>query len=119
MAPPEPWKARPRILIEDETLTDPGGALESLHRAWFERQPVVVELASTRGRCATLEVCHQPVYDLSPHFEFSRERLLFLVWANNYDARDGEPVWWHGRKAARSFHDDGVTRGGPGRHHAQ
>ena len=40
------------------------------------------------------------------------ERLHFLVWANNYDARGGEPVWWHGRKAARRFAGLGVTEGG-------
>ena len=35
------------------------------------------------------------------------------MWANTYDARGGEPVWWHGRKAARRFADRGVDEGGP------
>jgi len=113
MAPPEPWKDCPRLLIERETLTDPVAALESLHRAWFERQPVVVELAVDPKVLRDPEVCHRPVYDLSPRFEFSRQRLQFLVWANNYDARSGDPVWWHGRKAARSFLDDGALEAGP------
>jgi len=113
MAPPEPWKDCPRLLIERETLTDPVAALESLHRAWFERQPVVVELAVDPKVLRDPEVCHRPVYDLTPRFEFSRERLQFLVWANNYDARSGDPVWWHGRKAARSFLDDGALEAGP------
>ncbi len=37
----------------------------------------------------------------------------FLIWANNYDARSEGPIWWHGRKAARSFGRDGVTEAGP------
>ena len=113
VAPPEPWKGCPRLLIEHETLTDPVAALETLHRAWFERQPLVVELAIDPKTLRDPEVCHRPVYDLSPRFEFSRERLQFLVWANNYDARSGDPVWWHGRKAARSFSEDGAVEGGP------
>jgi hypothetical protein len=109
VAPPEPWKGSTRILIDQETLTDPVAALETLHRAWFERRPVVVELAIDSTALREPEVCHQAVHDLSPRFEFSRDRLHFLVWANNYDARNGDPVWWHGRKAARSFCDHGVT----------
>ena len=113
MAPPEPWKDCPRLLIERKTLTDPVAALESLHRAWFERQPVVVELAVDPKVLRDPEVWHRPVYDLSPRFEFTRERLQFLVWANNYDARSGDPVWWHGRKVARSFPDDVAVEAGP------
>ena len=30
------------------------------------------------------------------------DRLHFLTWANTYDARGGEPIWWWGVKAARS-----------------
>ena len=37
------------------------------------------------------------------------DRLHHLVWANNYDARPGEPVWWWGEKAARL----GAVVGGP------
>jgi ATP-dependent DNA helicase UvrD/PcrA len=113
VAPPEPWTECPRLHIDDRTLTDPVGALGTLHRAWFERQPLVVELAVDPKTLRDPEVCHRPVYDLSPRFEFSRERLQFLVWANNYDARNVDPVWWHGRKAARSFFEDGAVEGGP------
>ncbi len=112
-APPEPWKECPRVLVEHETLADPVAALDTLHRAWFERQPIVVELAVDPKALRDPEVSHRPVYDLTPRFEFPRDRLQFLVWANTYDARSGDPIWWHGRKAARNFSDDGVTEGGP------
>ena len=64
---------------------------------------MVVELAVDSKALQERETCLLPVHDLSPRFEFARERLHFLVWANNYDARNGEPIWWHGRKALRSF----------------
>ncbi len=46
---------------------------------------------------------------VDPGFEPWLDRLHFLVWANNYDARGGEPVWWWGRKAA----EVGATVAGP------
>jgi DNA helicase-2/ATP-dependent DNA helicase PcrA len=96
---------------------------EVLHGYWFARRPVVVELAVDPAALRAPEHCGRPVYELTPHFEFSRERLQFLVWANNYDARGGVPIWWHGRKAARLCADEGVREaesdaeagaGGPG-----
>ncbi len=113
VAPPEPWQECPRVVVDHETVTNPVGAVETLHRAWFDRRPVVVELAVDPSELRDPEVWHRPVYDLSPRFEFSRERLQFLVWANNYDARSGDPIWWHGRKAARSFSDAGALEAGP------
>jgi DNA helicase II / ATP-dependent DNA helicase PcrA len=109
MNPPEPWARCPRISIRSQTLTDPGAALARLGHAWFAREPVVVELGVSSQELQDRETCLLPVHDLDPHFEFSRERLHFLVWANSYDARAGEPIWWHGRKAARRFSDQGVT----------
>ena len=35
----------------------------------------------------------RPAYELTPAFDFARERCYFLVRANNYDARDGTPRW--------------------------
>jgi DNA helicase-2/ATP-dependent DNA helicase PcrA len=100
-------------VVSHETLDGPEAALETLHRAWFERQPLVVELAVDPKALRDPEVWHRPVFELSPRFELSRERLQFLLWANNYDARTEGPIWWHGRKAARIFGADGVTEGGP------
>ena len=74
---------------------------------------MVIELQVGSQELQERETCLRPVHELDPRFEFSRERLHFLVWANSYDARSGDPIWWHGRKAARSFADQGVTETGP------
>jgi DNA helicase-2/ATP-dependent DNA helicase PcrA len=94
-------------------MADPGGAIESLQRTWFDRRPIVVELAIDSQVLSSREICVRPVHDLSPDFEFTGERLHFLVWANSYDARSGDPIWWHGRKAARRFAGQGVKETGP------
>jgi DNA helicase-2/ATP-dependent DNA helicase PcrA len=111
--PPDAWASCPRVLVGDASLRDPGPVVEDLHRYWTARQPVVVVLDVDPAALREPEVCERPVYDLRPDFEFTRERLQFLVWANNYDARSGERIWWHGRKAARRFAGDGVVEGGP------
>ena len=86
---------------------DGGGLLaatvERLHRAWGSRVPVVVELDLGPEAVRSLR---QPViaevspYVLGAEFTLLTERLQFLLWRNNYDARNGEPVWWWARKAA-------------------
>ena len=70
------WRIRPR-------------RRRSFHGYGFTRRPVVVELGVDPAALRAPEHCGRPVYELTPHFEFSRERLQFLVWANNYDARSG------------------------------
>ncbi len=114
--PPPVWTSCPRVLIEDSSLEELAPVVEELHGYWFNRQAVVVELGLDPGALREPERSNRPVYDHAPDFEFSRERLQFLVWANNYDARAGDrigdPIWWHGRKAARRFADQGVTEGG-------
>lgn len=87
--------------------------LEELDAAWRARRPVVVELTMEPGELKERETWVGDVYDLTPGFEFQRERLHFLVWANNYDGTRGEePIWWHGRLASR-LGFTGLTDGGP------
>ena len=80
-----------------------GEIVERLHRAWACRQPLVVQLDLPAEVLAWLR---RPVtLDRSPHefdaeFTLLTERLQFLLWRNNYDARSGEPVWWWARKAS-------------------
>lgn len=110
-APPDGWEQVERVRVGDDEVAHPAGVLERLHDRWFARHPVVVELACAPESLRVPERVDVPVYLLDAGFEFSRERLHFLVWANNYDARTTQLVWWHGRKAARRI--AGVTVGGP------
>jgi DNA helicase-2/ATP-dependent DNA helicase PcrA len=115
--PPLRWAASPRVVIDDASLENPKLVVEELHGYWSGRHPVVVELRVNPAGVRAPESCNRPVYELTPHFEFSRERLQFLIWANNYDARSGAPIWWHGRKAARRWAAEGVREtaaDGPG-----
>lgn len=84
--------------------------MQRLHDAWLVRRPVVVELAVAPAVLNEPERCDRPPYELSAGFTFQRERLAFLVWANNYDFRSGELIWWHGRKAERTL--PGTRAGG-------
>lgn len=108
---PGPWATAPRILVDEATLRSPGPALDLLHEAWAARRPVVIELACDQQALRVPERVDGPVHALDPSFELPLERLHFLVWANSYDARTTEPVWWHGRKAAARI--AGVREGGP------
>ncbi len=109
---PGPWDSCPRVRVGDAEVADPRAVTDLLHGAWLERRPVVIELGADQDVLRVPQRHDGPVHDLSPEFEFTLERLHFLVWANTYDARGGEPVWWHGRKAVRRFADQGVTEDG-------
>lgn len=98
---PAPWMAAPILTIDTDALTDPGPLVDRLHRAWAQRQPVVVELAVDPIEFRRPEVIEQPVWSLSAGTEVPSDRLHFLVWNNCYDARSGELIWWWARKAAR------------------
>jgi DNA helicase-2/ATP-dependent DNA helicase PcrA len=111
---PEDWADGRHIVVDPAVLADPAAVVADLHDAWLGREPVVVELAVETAALREPERCDRPVHDLGPDFTFFRERLQFLVWANTYDARlAGEPIWWHGRKAARRWAGQGATEGGP------
>ena len=110
---PEAWSSCPRLVVSHAEVDHPGEAVEILHGAWLSRKPVVIELAADPTALRAAQHFKGNVFELSPAFEFSLDRLQFLVWTNSYDARGGEPIWWHARKAARQFEDRGVTAGGP------
>ena len=88
-----------RIVVDGSVLDDPTDAVETLHRAWVRRQPVVIELAVDQRALAEPVVERRPPFDLGGRYDLARERLHFLVWANTYDCRTAQPVWWHARKA--------------------
>ncbi len=113
MSAPADWEGCPVVRIDRPALEEPGPARDALRAAWLERRPVVVKLAVDSKTLQEPEMWRGPVHGISPRFDFLREQLHFLVWANNYDARSGELVWWHGRKAARRFATQGITEAGP------
>ena len=104
---PGPWVATPTtpaapvVRIDDSALADPARTVVELHRCWTERRAVVVELAVDPARFRTPWSHAAEPWTVDPEFEPWDDRLQFLVWANNYDARAGEPVWWWARKATR------------------
>ena len=80
-----------------------GETVERLHRAWASRRPVVVELDLADDTLRALRqpvITEHPPYLLDAEFTLLTERLQFLLWRNNYDARRGDPVWWWARKAS-------------------
>jgi hypothetical protein len=110
---PEAWRTAERVTIDEAVLGD-GKATEALvdrlHRHWVGRTPVVVEWAVADDALAGDESTTEPPWRLGADFLFPLERLRFLCFSNNYDARNGTPRWWWVTKAARL----GVVEGGSG-----
>ena len=110
---PDAWRTAERVSI-DEPVLDDGKAVEALvdrlHQCWVSRTPVVVEWAVADDALAGDESTTEPPWRLGADFLFPLERLRFLCFSNNYDARNGTPRWWWVTKAARL----GVVDGGPG-----
>ncbi len=98
---PAPWIAAPVVTVDDAALADPSSVVARLHQAWSGREPVVVELAVDPARFRAPQTVEIPVWRLSPAAEPWFDRLHFLVWNNNYQARGDELIWWWARKAAR------------------
>src|SRR5947207_1566058 len=98
---PADWSNAPRVVVDDDVVRTPGATVEQLHELWATRQPVVVDLRVPVEALREPEREERLPYELTPTFEFTRERLYFLVRADNYDARDGEPRWWPTHEAIR------------------
>lgn len=98
---PAPWADAPVISVDADLLDGPSPALSALHRAWLRREPVVVALGIDPAHLREPETVAEPPWSVDPGLVLATDRLRHLVWANNYDARRGEPIWWWARKAAR------------------
>ena len=94
---PERVKVEVGFLADEQRLEE---AVERLHRAWVGRDRVTVELGVDQADLREPVVEEVPPWRLGAAFTFLRERLHFLVWANNWDYRSGRPVWWWAHKAA-------------------
>jgi DNA helicase-2/ATP-dependent DNA helicase PcrA len=107
---PAPFDGWPRVRVEEVNVD----TADVLHEHWLRRAPVVVELAIDADALRAPEVDRREPWQVPVEFEFTRERLQFLVWRNNWDWRGDEPVWWWDRKAARlGAGPDVVVDGGP------
>jgi DNA helicase-2/ATP-dependent DNA helicase PcrA len=100
---PQPWTGRTEIALDEAALAQPAGPVELLHRAWAERQPVVIRLLVDPARFRAPRSWSVDPWTLPAGFELWEDRLHFLVWANSYDARRDpeQPQWWWAVKAAR------------------
>ena len=99
---PQGWENSPRFAITTALLADRKNlevTVDRLHRAWVARAPVVVDLDVDPAVLREPETSTMDPWRLRRGFLFSRERLHHLVWANSYDGRNGELIWWWGRQA--------------------
>ncbi len=96
---PEPAARWPRLTIDRSVMADPRPALESLDGWWRTRTPSLVVLAVPFAELKAPEHDDRAPHSLAPDFEFSRERLHFLIWINRYDGRGGDLRWYHGERA--------------------
>jgi DNA helicase-2/ATP-dependent DNA helicase PcrA len=112
---PPAWRDAPEVTVDEAALVDPEAVVTALHAAWTGRTPLVVRLAvdPARFRDPVDHVVEAP-WLLDPGLELWLDRLHFLVWANTYDARAGEPVWWWARKAVRLGATDTAGEGDEG-----
>ncbi len=98
---PDAWSGAPAWWSTTQPSSTPARSSRALHTAWLDRTPVVVELQVDPQRFRRPESVVVEPCELGPDHELWLDRLHFLVWANTYDARAGEPIWWWARKAAR------------------
>lgn len=91
----------PRVRVDDDVLTTPQAVVAVLRDRWLRRRRTVVELAVDPQELRRPESLATPPHALPTDHRFLRDDLRFLVWANSYDLRSGEPRWWHGILAQR------------------
>jgi DNA helicase-2/ATP-dependent DNA helicase PcrA len=99
--PPAVFREAPTYHLDQTSLTHPERLLTQLHHHWLRRERVVLHLAVDKDALKASERLDIEPHSLDPMFEFSQDRLHFLVWANNYDATGEEPIWWYARLALR------------------
>lgn len=98
---PTGFEVATRVVIDDDVLAHPRAAAAVVHHHWLHRRRIIVEMAVPNAAAREPEVIDLPPYALSPDVDLHRERLHALTWANTYDLRSGQPIWWHGELARR------------------
>ena len=110
---PASWATCPRVDLDEHALDGPlalAALCDRLQRAWVHRERLVLAWAVDDAALAVEETFAGPPWQLGAGFLFPFERLRFLVFSNNYDARGGAPRWWWSLKAAQAL---GAVPGGP------
>ena len=100
--PPPEFAGAPQTRIDDSLLSDEfrlAETVDRLHRLWASRSPHVVVLQADNNRLRRPEIEPADPWQLGAGFTFLVERLHFLAWANTWDFRSGEPIWWWAKKA--------------------
>ncbi len=111
-AVPDAWTDAPEVWVSDSVIGDPDlveSLVDRLHRAWVRREPTVVVWDGPPDLLEADESTADPPWRLDAGHLFPLERLRFLCFSNNYDARTGPPKWWWSVKARRI----GASPGGP------
>jgi DNA helicase II / ATP-dependent DNA helicase PcrA len=101
---PTEFSAAPVTTVDDPLLSDEqrlADVVDRLHRMWVSRTPHVVILQADNDLLRRAQISDARPWDLGAGFTFLVERLHFLIWANTWDGRSGEAVWWWARKAER------------------
>ena len=100
---PAPWTGTPEITVTHADLLQKTATVELLHREWARRRPLIIRLLVDAADLRRAATWTQPLWQLRPRFDPWTDRLLFLVWNNSYDGRDGRaPRWYWTDKAARA-----------------
>jgi DNA helicase II / ATP-dependent DNA helicase PcrA len=107
---PSAWSGAPEVVLDDDAVRQPAIVVETLHEAWAARRPIVVRLLVDPATFRDPVGEQVEPWTLSPSHEVWHDRLHFLVWANTYDGRGGDLVWWWAAKAQRL----GATPAGDG-----
>ncbi len=98
---PDRWSDMAQVVIDEAAVRAPLTTVKRLHEAWATRQPVIIVMACDPGSFREPQSFSVEPWQAGARFEPLLDRLHFLVWANNVDARTDEPVWWWARKAIR------------------
>ena len=85
------------MTVDSAALADAESLLDRLQRAWTGRERLVIELAADLPDDPPTT---SPLWELSPDFELTGERLRHLVFANSVDARPGAAHPWSLAQAA-------------------
>ncbi len=99
-----PLRGAERVVIDHAVLSTRSvleETVDRLHRTWAQRRPVTVELRVEVSELRQPVVEKQDPWKLGPGYLPGLERLHYLVWANNWDGRGENPVWWWSAKAGR------------------